>query len=53
VDIVVISNSFIGISPDERFQKLYLLTQDLHPDFQAHGYTTKGNCGSIAVLYTD
>ena len=35
---------------DERSTKLYTITQDLHPDFQAHGFTIK-EIENAAVLY--
>ncbi len=39
VDILVVSNTFKDMNIDERSNKLYAMTQNLHPDFQAHGFT--------------
>ena len=39
VDIIVISEKFKYMSEKKRFDELYSLTTDLHPDFQVHGYT--------------
>ena len=41
IDILVVSNTFKDMDIDERSTKLYTITQDLHPDFQAHGFTIK------------
>lgn len=39
VDLIVLSDDFFGMNEDDRFRKLYNISEDLHPDFQAHGLT--------------
>lgn len=53
VDIVVVSNIFEGVSEKKRFDDLYSLTEDLHPDFHVYGVTPKElkSMSKLTTLY--
>ena len=51
VDIVVVSDAFKGISKKKRYDDLYVITNDLYPDFQVHG-VTEGEINSMSKLTT-
>jgi|SRR3989339_242922 len=53
VDIVVVSDAFKGIKVKKRFDDLYNLTNDLHPDFQVYGVTAKeiDSMSKLTTLY--
>ncbi|MEK7177826.1 MAG: nucleotidyltransferase domain-containing protein [Patescibacteria group bacterium] len=53
VDIVIVSDAFKGVNEKKRFDDLYKLTNDLYPDFQVHGVTTKeiDSMSKLTTLY--
>jgi predicted nucleotidyltransferase len=41
VDILVVSNSFKNTRDYDRFRELYILSNDLEPEFHVFGFTTE------------
>lgn len=53
IDILVISNKFKKMKENERFSKLYKLSEDLYPDINAFGFTPEEikKASRVSILY--